>query len=188
MTEYDPTLMEPMTKWESIIDGNKCTIEAIIAGTGDLDDHFVKGTLLGRGIHGAVVTWDVTLREQFASIEDQVLEVKKLGTEHLPGGVVYPVVVAFTKMDLIDGNDSIGMGDDFVAKLGLTGYFNTSAVSGDGVDEPFSSVVREVWRRDGYPAREEVPIPVSRKGREDVPPTKGDWSVNLKAKLRKILS
>lgn len=58
--------------WKSVVDGQKCTIEATGARAGDLSNPSSKITLLVRGIHGVIVTYDFTSMESFASVEDQV--------------------------------------------------------------------------------------------------------------------
>ncbi|PQE22504.1 hypothetical protein CJF31_00001414 [Rutstroemia sp. NJR-2017a BVV2] len=188
-THYDPTLSEPMTAWRTVIDGHECKIEAVICNAGDLSTPPLRGTLLAYDIHGAVVTYDGTSREELTSLESQVSGIKKLGKSNKREGLDYPIAVAVTKIDLVGMGESRGIGKDLGESLGLVGVFETSAVSGEGVQEPFASIVREVWRRDGgWPVLGGQSADGDADVKKENVHAKEGWSAKLKTKLRRILT
>ncbi|KAG4442834.1 hypothetical protein IFR05_001715 [Cadophora sp. M221] len=178
---YDPAEILPITAWNSVVDGHECTIEAMIHTAGELSEYVVRSTLLIIGIHGAVVTYDATSSESFDAVESHVLEIRDLDAERkikYPEVVLdYPIVVAGTKVDLVGKNGRRKIaGKKLAVRLGLVGFFETSAKSGEMIEEPFTSIVRELRRRERGSSR------------GDTRADKSGWSTNMKAKLKRLLS
>jgi hypothetical protein len=153
----------------------------MIQTAGDLSEYLVRSTLLIRGVHGAIVTYDATSSKAVASVESHVLEVRDLDAERKiknPKEVLdYPIVVAGMKVDLV-GKDERRQraGKELVARLRLLGFFGTGAKSGEMIEEPFTSIVREGRRREGGPS-----VGDTRAGNDD-----SGWPTGMKELILRL--
>ncbi|KAH7407388.1 P-loop containing nucleoside triphosphate hydrolase protein [Cadophora sp. MPI-SDFR-AT-0126] len=188
--EYSPADLLPVTQWKSVVDGQECQIKAMIHRTGDLREYYIRSSMLVTGIHGVVVTYDATSSESFASVETHVAEVRDMNAEkkvQSPQEVLdYPIVLAATRCDLVSETGAEqAAGRELVARLKLLGFYETSAKSGEGIEEPFSGIIRESRRREGGISKSD--IKTGEINPNTGPQKKAGWPTRLKKRLEKLL-
>lgn len=118
---------------------------------------------------------------------------RRFAAESLPRteGLDYPIALVGTENDLLSLNGvRQEVGQNSAAKLGLLGAFHTSAKSGEGIEDPFSGIVRGGRSRKGNAPLSDAKVANSDLDvdREILRPRRVAWTGNLKTKIRKFLS
>ncbi len=91
-----------------------------------------------KGAKGALLVYDVTRKSTFLELSKWIEETENaLGTR-------IPIILLANKVDLIDERViSTEMGQQFAQEYGLSGYLETSALTGDNVENAFHLLARE---------------------------------------------
>ena len=90
--------------------------------------------------HGIILTYDITSRESFEALNQWINRIKD-GQDIS----IFPIVIVGCKFDLEDKREvSTEEGKKFAEKYNLT-FFETSALTGKGVKEAFSTLIQKAY-------------------------------------------
>jgi len=97
-----------------------------------------------RGAHGVVLVYDVTNEKSFDHISEWYEEIQ----EHATEGV--SVILVGNKADLVKERVvTKQQGEELAAKYGMK-FIETSAKSGEGVEQAFDSIIQQVVESHNY--------------------------------------
>ncbi|KAL0491735.1 Ras-related protein Rab [Acrasis kona] len=88
-----------------------------------------------RAAQGIIITFDVTNEDSFYSVNDWMRQIK----EHAPEGI--KTILVGNKVDLEGRVVAREQAEELVEKLKIESYFETSAKSGENVNEAFDTLV-----------------------------------------------
>ncbi|MHA1246932.1 MAG: GTP-binding protein [Candidatus Thorarchaeota archaeon] len=91
-----------------------------------------------KGARGALLVYDVTRKSTFVELPKWIAETESaLGTR-------IPIILLANKVDLVNERViSTEMGKQFAEEHGLNGYLETSALTGQNIEEAFHLLARE---------------------------------------------
>ncbi|MHA1741181.1 MAG: Rab family GTPase [Candidatus Thorarchaeota archaeon] len=91
-----------------------------------------------KGARGALLVYDVTRKSTFVELPKWIAETESaLGTR-------IPIILLANKVDLVNERViSTKMGKQFAEEHGLNGYLETSALTGQNIEEAFHLLARE---------------------------------------------
>ena len=93
--------------------------------------------------HGIILTYDITSRESFEALNKWISQIKD-GQDIS----IFPIVIVGCKFDLEDKRKvSTEEGQQLAEKYNLT-FFETSALTGKGVKEVFTTLIQKIYDRN----------------------------------------
>ena len=97
---------------------------------------FIRGSYY-RGSKGALLVFDTTRKSTWLELPKWIKETEDALGERIP------IILLANKVDLVEHRViTREMGEQFVQEHGLTGYLETSALSGTNVEEAFSLLAK----------------------------------------------
>ena len=96
-----------------------------------------------KNTHGIMQTYDITSRESFEDLNKQIRQINDYQDIS-----VFPIIIVGCKLDLEDKRQvSTEEGKKFAAEYKFP-FFETTAVTGKGVKEAFSTLIQKIYYRN----------------------------------------
>ncbi|KAM8978709.1 GTPase NRas-like [Sarcophilus harrisii] len=137
VTEYDPTIQDFYSK-DTVVDEEQCQLD-IMDTTCSGGFYYLRNHSMLWG-EGFLLIYAVNDRHSFENVNFfwDILQWLK-GTNHVP------VVLVANKVDVTDRLVDPTLGQEVARSFGVP-YVETSAKTGQGVEQAFHELVREIWR------------------------------------------
>ena len=94
-----------------------------------------------RGAHGVLLTYDMTQLDSYMNLQHWFSEIKN---QSEPDALIF--LVANKKDKETEREVSTAKGESFAREKGLHGFFETSAKSGEGVEDTFISAAKMLFK------------------------------------------
>ena len=140
--EYITTVGFDSRQKEEIINNEKVLVRIFDTGGQERFKSITANYL--RNAEGAILVYDVTSNESFENLKFWIESIKN----NLGNDDIIPIIIIGNKIDLEDAREINKLVAEKFAKDNNYKYFETSAKTGEGVDDAFREIVKQILARN----------------------------------------
>ena len=140
--EYITTVGFDSRQKEEIINNEKVLVRIFDTGGQERFKSITANYL--RNAEGVILVYDVTSNESFENLKFWIESIKN----NLGNDDIIPIIIIGNKIDLEDAREINKLVAEKFAKDNNYKYFETSAKTGEGVDDAFREIVKQILARN----------------------------------------
>ena len=140
--EYITTVGFDSRQKEEIINNEKVLVKIFDTGGQERFKSITANYL--RNAEGVILVYDVTSNESFENLKFWIESIKN----NLGNDDIIPIIIIGNKIDLEDAREINKLVAEKFAKDNNYKYFETSAKTGEGVDDAFREIVKQILARN----------------------------------------